>query len=525
LTYTEEDRETGHSLSILPLVGSDQPKPFLRTRFQEGTATFSPDGHWLAFVYDESGRPEVYVATVADIRHKYRISAAGGFAPRWRRDGKELFSGTAMNRLPGSRSAEAAVMPDERLAKWVLRIAAAYYCHRSNLDERKSHQACQRSEMIGGRRIYDLAAALVLAAAVAPANGQVDTRTVSLTGQVVDQTGAVVPRASITVRRLSTGVERRVEANAEGVFSIAELQPGDYEVSASSAGFAAALQRVALRTGENRLRFELRLGNLTEDVLVVAGEIAGSHERLRRLPSSVDIVDRETLEQSRVMTTNEALRKVAGVHVRDEEGFGLRPNIGIRGLNPTRSTKVLLMEDGIPLTYAPYGDNASYYHPPIDRFERLEVMKGGAQIAYGPQTIGGAVNYLTPKPPMQRSGSLTLMGGNREYFNGHGSYGATIGRTGFLVDYMRKQGDGARENLNFKLNDVNGKVVHGVGADQTWTCRSNYYSEDSNVTYSGLRQDEYLANRRANPFSNDSSTPIATARQQHTRSRSVAMSR
>ena len=44
----------------------------------------------------------------------------------------------------------------------------------------------------------------------------------------------------------------------------------------------------------------------------------------------------------------------------------------------------------------PYGDNASYYHPPIDRFERLEVLKGGAQIAYGPQTIGGAVNYLTP---------------------------------------------------------------------------------------------------------------------------------
>ena len=358
--------------------------------------------------------------------------------------------------------------------------------------------------MFGARRIYVLAAAIVLAvAAAAPANGQVDTRTVSLTGQVVDQTGAVVPQASVIARRLSTGVERRVEADGEGVFSMVELQPGDYEVSVARAGFAAALQRVALRIGESRLRFELRVGNLTEDVVVAAGEIAGSHQRLRRLPGSVDTIDRETLDQSRVMTTNEALRKVAGLHVRDEEGFGLRPNIGIRGLNPTRSTKVLLMEDGIPLTYAPYGDNASYYHPPIDRFERLEVMKGGAQIAYGPQTIGGAVNYLTPKPPMQRSGSLTLMGGNREYFNGHGSYGATIGRTGFLVDYMRKQGDGARENLNFKLNDVNGKVVHGVGANQTWTFRGNYYGEDSNVTYSGLRQDEYLANRRANPFSND----------------------
>jgi Fe(3+) dicitrate transport protein len=348
-----------------------------------------------------------------------------------------------------------------------------------------------------------LAAVIVLAVAAGSAAAQVDARLVSLSGQVVDQTGAVLPQASIIVRRLSTGIERTASANAEGAFAIGDLQPGDYEVSAVSNGFAAAVQRVSLRSGEIRVRFQLRVGNLTEDVVVTAGEMAGSHDRLRRLPGSVAILDRETLEKSAVMTTSEALRKVAGVHVRDEEGFGLRPNIGIRGLNPTRSTKVLLMEDGIPLTYAPYGDNASYYHPPIDRFERLEVLKGGAQIAYGPQTVGGAVNYLTPKPPVQPSGSLTLTGGNRDYFNGHGSYGATVARTGFLVDYMRKQGDGSRENLDFRLNDVNGKVVQGVGASQTWTFRGNYYSEDSNVTYSGLRLDEYTADARANPFRND----------------------
>jgi len=312
-----------------------------------------------------------------------------------------------------------------------------------------------------------------------------------------------VPQASVTARRISTGVERRVAVNAEGAFSIPGLEAGDYEVNAIADGFAASLQRLTVVSGERRLRFQLRIGALTEDVVVVAGEIAGSHDRLRRLPGAVDIIDRETLEDSRVMTTSEALRRVAGVHVRDEEGFGLRPNIGIRGLNPTRSSKVLLLEDGIPFTYAPYGDNATYYHPPIDRFERLEVLKGGAQIAYGPQTVGGAVNYLTPRPPAQRSGAFTVTGGNRDYFNGHASYGATIGRTGFLVDYMRKQGDGSRENLNFKLNDLNAKVVHGSGASQTWTFRGNYYSEDSNVTYSGLRQDEYLADTRANPFGND----------------------
>ena len=357
--------------------------------------------------------------------------------------------------------------------------------------------------MIRVRRWGGIVAAVLMLLTAATAHAQGDARGGTITGHVVDQTGAAVPQASVTVRRLSTGVEQRATVNAEGVFSVAGLEAGDYEVSAGADGFAASVQRVSLRTRESKLRFQLRVGGLTEDVVVVAGEIAGSHERLRRLPGSVDILDRETLEGSRVMTTSEALRKVAGVHVRDEEGFGLRPNIGIRGINPTRSTKVLLLEDGIPLTYAPYGDNASYYHPPIDRFERLEVLKGGAQIAYGPQTVAGVVNYLTPRPPSEPTGSLTVTGGNRDYFNGNGSYGATLGRTGFLVDYMRKQGDGARENLNFKLNDLNAKVVQGAGASQTWTVRGNYYSEDSNVTYSGLRLDEYVADPRANPFRND----------------------
>jgi Fe(3+) dicitrate transport protein len=349
-----------------------------------------------------------------------------------------------------------------------------------------------------------VSALAVLASALIGASALAQVRTASLVGQVVDQSGAIIPQASIAIRRMVAGFERRVAVDADGGFFVSELVPGDYEITATSEGFAVAVQRVTLRPGEtSRVALQLRVGGLTEDVVVVAGEIAGSHERLRRIPGSVEIVERETLEKSHVMTTNEALRKVAGLTVRDEEGFGLRPNIGIRGLNPTRSTKVLLLEDGIPLTYAPYGDNATYYHPPIDRFERLEVLKGGAQIVYGPQTVGGVVNYLTPRPPAQRSGALTLTGGNRDYFNGHASYGATAGRTGFVVDYMRKQGDGSRENLNFKLNDVNGKVVQDLGAGQALTFRGNYYSEDSNVTYSGLRLDEYLANPRANPFSND----------------------
>ncbi len=346
-----------------------------------------------------------------------------------------------------------------------------------------------------------LTAALVVAA-VQSSGAQ--GRSATLSGTVVDPMDAAIANASVTVRRDAAGFVRIIAADGQGAFQVADLLPGEYAVTATSVGFTVASERLSLQAGQTRqVQFKLRLGSLNEDIVVLGREVAGNSERLRRLPGSVDIVDRETLQSAHVLTTNEALRKIAGVNVRDEEGLGLRPNIGIRGLNPTRSTKVLLLEDGIPLTYAPYGDNASYYHPPIERFERIEVFKGGAQIGYGPQTISGLVNYITPTPPSRSAGAVQLAGGNRGYLNGHANYGNTVGRTGFLFDYMRKQGDGARENLSSELNDVNLKLTQNVGAKQTWTLRSNYYSEDSNITYSGLRQAEYDANPRANPFKND----------------------
>ena len=236
------------------------------------------------------------------------------------------------------------------------------------------------------------------------------------------------------------------------------------------------------------------------EVIAPRVDVIGSRENLDSIAGSATVIDEEILESSHVMTTSEALRKVPGLNLRDEEGFGLRPNIGVRGLNPTRSTKVLLLEDGIPLAYAPYGDNASYYHPPIDRFERIEVLKGAGQIMFGPQTAGAVINYITPLPPQGREGSVALTGGNRDYLNAHVRYG----QNNVLLDYIRKQGDGARDNMDFELNDLNLKSVLDLGDGQALTLRANYYTEDSNITYSGLTDAEYgNFGARYNPFKND----------------------
>ncbi len=326
----------------------------------------------------------------------------------------------------------------------------------------------------------------------------------SLSGHVLDPSGAVVEGALVRLRLEGTALEKATQSNAAGAYSFEGLLAGEYRLSVSAQGFVLEQQTVALAAGQNRqLDLTLQVQPLAQQVVVSAPHIAQDPERLRQTPGSIEVVDRETLEKTHPLNFTDALRNVSGVYVRDDEGFGARPHIAIRGVNPTRSTKVLLLEDGIPLTYAPYGDNASYYHPPIDRYEGIEVLKGSGQIVYGPVTVSGVVNYLTPNPPEKPAGRLTLLGGNRDYLNFHGDYGWTWKKTGFLFDYLRKQGDGARDNVHTGINDVNFKIITSFGARHALTLRGNYYNEKSNVTYSGLREDEFRADPRQNPFAND----------------------
>lgn len=228
--------------------------------------------------------------------------------------------------------------------------------------------------------------------------------------------------------------------------------------------------------------------------------VVGTTEEQRLQPSSATVINQKELESSRVKDVNEALRKVPGINVRDEEGFGMRPNIGIRGLNPTRSMKVLLLEDGIPAAYAPYGDNSSYYHAPVDRYDRIEVLKGSGMLRFGPQLVGGAINYITPPPRREFGGFGALTLGDRNYQNMH----AQVGGEGHLLDVIRRAGDGARDNVHLQQTDVNYKYVLDVNDAHALIFRANYMNEDSQVTYSGITDNE-LKNfgHDYNPFEND----------------------
>src|SRR5687768_11103195 len=108
-----------------------------------------------------------------------------------------------------------------------------------------------------------------------------------------------------------------------------------------------------------------------EETILVVGR---GDEAAAGVPGAVEVIDAEELARRRPPSLQDAVRGLPGVNIRTDAAFGQTPSIGVRGLNPDRSEKLLMLEDGLPAGLAPYNENAAYYAPPIQRMERVELL-------------------------------------------------------------------------------------------------------------------------------------------------------
>ncbi len=223
-------------------------------------------------------------------------------------------------------------------------------------------------------------------------------------------------------------------------------------------------------------------------------DVIGSKDRLSRIPGSASILMKSNIDRIASVSGNEVLRTVSGLHVVDEEGLGLRANIGIRGLDPDRSRTVLMLEDGVPVALAPYGEPEMYFTPAMDRMSGMEVLKGSGSILYGPQTFGGVINYQTANPPATPSFNALVRGGQEGFFTGRFSYGTTVGNTGFIASYLRKQGNNVGL-VDFGIHDMNAKIKLVFGSRSVAGVKLGLYDEASNATYVGLTQPMFDSGR------------------------------
>jgi Fe(3+) dicitrate transport protein len=246
------------------------------------------------------------------------------------------------------------------------------------------------------------------------------------------------------------------------------------------------LALVTLTHAQDHVADSLHMERLLEEVTIL-----GSRDGLfGRLPGSLRYLSRTQIQRLSPLSGNEVFRQVPGVHVVDEEGAGLRINIGIRGLDPDRSRGVLILEDGIPVSLAPYGEPEMYYTPAMERMEGVEILKGSGQIQYGPQTIGGVINYITADPPATPQGYLRVRAGEGGLFHGHVGYGATHGNAGYQINYLRKRADRIGY-VGYDIHDFNAKFKLRLSNNSAIVAKLSVYDEWSDATYIGLTQTMY----------------------------------
>lgn len=244
------------------------------------------------------------------------------------------------------------------------------------------------------------------------------------------------------------------------------------------------------------------LAQEAEEKMLPRIDVIGQDDReLLKIPGSVKVVTKEELQLLRPTSTEAALKLVPGIVIKPEEESGIVANIGIRGLSAA-DYKLLILEDGVPVSPGSFTGNARYYNPRIQRMESIEVLKGAASLRYGPNTIGGVINYKT-KQPEDGVALTTQMGtfGYQELMleaGGRTGSGDAVGG----INIVTAKSDGF-QNKAYQMNDVMLKGGMALNEKQWLSVKFTHYENDANISYRGLLTADYLKKARYNPAPDD----------------------
>ncbi|MFY0604613.1 MAG: TonB-dependent receptor [Flavobacteriaceae bacterium] len=243
-----------------------------------------------------------------------------------------------------------------------------------------------------------------------------------------------------------------------------------------------------------------------DEVIIATNVIFGSKYVAKNRTGSAYYLSPKELKKFGYININRVLSTVPGVNIYEEDGFGLRPNISLRGTSPERSAKISIMEDGVLIAPAPYSAPAAYYFPTIARMKAVEILKGSSQVQYGPFTTGGAINMISNQIPNSFGGSIRASYGSFNSSQFHAIIGDEKKNFGYMIEYLNYNSDGFKDlpngaNTGFDKNDVVAKFRYKINPNgkikQAVEAKIQYSDEVSNETYLGLSDNDF----NSNPFS------------------------
>ncbi|MEK9627608.1 MAG: TonB-dependent receptor plug domain-containing protein [Nitrospinota bacterium] len=256
----------------------------------------------------------------------------------------------------------------------------------------------------------------------------------------------------------------------------------------------------------------------TTEILMQEVSIIGSKFNIKDIAGSAHFLDVQDIRQHGVDDINRVLRRVPGVNLREEDGFGLFPNISLRGVDSARASKVTVMEDGILQAPAPYSAPSAYYSPTTGRMSGIEVLKGSSQIKFGPHTTGGAINYISTQIPTAEKMYFKASFGSFNEIRNHSYFGGTKqleggGKFGYVIELYTRNNNGFKElspegipsirneaeaNTGFTKHEPMIKLSYEPKSAlyQKWEVKFGHTNLDANETYLGLD----TATFRASPY-------------------------
>ena len=292
--------------------------------------------------------------------------------------------------------------------------------------------------------------------------------------------------------------------NSRGLYKITGIPEGSYRLVASSVGYKTFTKEITVGNSEelnSDIALEESVLGLPEAV-VASVSLTGGLRGLRNVPGSAHYLSPLELETFSYTDINRALGAVPGVNIQEEDGFGLRPNIGLRGSGTERSAKITVMEDGVLAAPAPYAAPAAYYFPTMGRMQAVEILKGSSQVRFGPYTTGGAINLISTAIPDRFSGKVDLLAGEFGTRKLHALVGDSHRNVAYMVETFQLLSDGYKKLDNdgptgFDKKDYLAKLRFNTGPSagvyQSLTFKIGQTNETSNETYLGLTNQDFEA--------------------------------
>ncbi|WJV66133.1 TonB-dependent siderophore receptor [Pectobacteriaceae bacterium CE70] len=240
-----------------------------------------------------------------------------------------------------------------------------------------------------------------------------------------------------------------------------------------------------------------------EETITVNGNILGDSgaDEVKTWPGNRTVITQEQLHKDANRTLDDALQRVPGVKIQDETGTGILPQISVRGLYDSRSGRTQILQDGIPLALAPYGqEGMSLFPVSFSTIDRIDVVRGGAAVQYGPNNVGGVINLISKPIPVAWENEIT----ERATFYGHGknlwdTYLRTGGMVnddfGLQVELNQVKGNSFRDHSASKVQNYHLRGLWNINEDTTLDLSYQYYDAHADLA-GALTSADYNANRR-----------------------------